>query len=66
MIRCPDRLAFWLMTRAWSVLPAPLWLLIASPLLRWAGLGSRWFGWPVGASRSPLRRSFWRVGASSR
>jgi hypothetical protein len=47
MPRCPDRLAVWIMTRRWSVLPDWAWFLIASPLLRWAGLGDRWFQWPL-------------------
>jgi hypothetical protein len=53
----------WVATARWGVLPAPVWFLVASPLLCWAFGGSRpWFVWPVGCSRSPLRASFWRVG----
>ncbi len=50
--------------RPWGVLPAPLWWLVASPCLSWAfgdPFGPGWWRWPKGASRSPLRRSFWRV-----
>lgn len=54
-----DRLKFRISVARWSVLPAPLWFLVASPALRWAGIGSRWFTWPRGCSKSPFRRSFW-------
>jgi hypothetical protein len=50
----------------WGVLPAPLWFLIASPLLAFAGIGSRWFTWPKGCSKSPLRATFWCVNFSHR
>lgn len=46
MFRCPDRLAFWIWSTRWSRLPAPLWLLVASPLLSWAaGDPFSWRGW---------------------
>lgn len=46
----------------WSVLPAPVWFLIASPLLAWAfGSKGPWFVWPKGCSKSPFRASFWCV-----
>lgn len=45
----------------WSVLPAPVWVLIASPLLRWSIGGSTWFHWPCGCSKSPFAASFWCV-----
>lgn len=43
----PNRLQVWLATRRWGALPDPLFFLIASPLLRYAGLGGRWFQWPM-------------------
>ena len=50
----------WVAFAPWSRLPAPLWFLVASPLLSWAlGGGKPWFHWPHGVSRSPLRRDFW-------
>jgi hypothetical protein len=58
-----DDFRSWILCRPWSVLPAPLWFLIASPALHWAGMGINWFTWPVGCSKSPLRLSFWHVGA---
>lgn len=47
----------------WSVLPAPVWVLIACPLLHWAFgcQGAGWFAWPKGCSKSPFRASFWCV-----
>ena len=45
----------------WSVLPAPVWALVASPALRWALGSGPWFVWPVGAARVPWRASFWCV-----
>lgn len=51
-------------TTNWSVLPAPIWFLIASPLLSWAmgpDKDGRWFHWPHGCSYTPLHKSFWRV-----
>lgn len=60
-----DRLATRIVVSPWGLLPAPVWFLVASPLLRWSfGSGTPWFRWPIGASRSPLRRSFWRVEAA--
>lgn len=56
-------LRLWICTRPWSRLPAPIWALVASPALRWAMGGGRWFCWPADCSRSPLRLSFWWVGA---
>lgn len=61
MTRFLEWLSIFIQTRNWGVLPAPLWFLVASPLLFWAGIGSRVFVWPLGSSRSPLRRSFWCV-----
>lgn len=57
----------WLQVRIgvtnWSVLPAPVWFLIASPLLNWSLSGGKgaWFAWPRGCSKNPFRASFWRV-----
>lgn len=65
------RFASWFRFRVsvapWSRLPAPVWAVVASPLLSWAlcAPGSRrpWFRWPAGCSCAPWRLSFWWVGA---
>lgn len=39
-------------TANWSVLPDPIWALIASPLLKWAlGCDGPWFKYPIRESR---------------
>lgn len=63
MTRFLDWLSFRVAVAPWDRLPAFVWFLVASPLLRWAlGGGGPLFAWPCGASRSPLRLSFWWVG----
>ncbi len=53
----------WVAYAPWSRLPAPLWFLVASPLLAWAlETGGPWFRWPYGVPRSPFRREFWGEG----
>lgn len=52
-----DRLALWLWTRPFFRLPPLLWLLVASPLLWWAGgcVGG-WraaFRWPASSAGLP-------------
>lgn len=57
-----ERLQVRIETTNWSILPAPVWFLIASPLLTWAfGSKGPWFVWPKGCSKSPFRASFWCV-----
>ena len=59
-----ERIKYRIMVGNWSLLPAPVWALVASPLLHWAGIANpngRRFNWPRGASKSPLHRSFWCV-----
>ena len=66
MIRCPDRLAFLIWTSPWLArMPAPLWAVTSSPLLRWASSPRTgpWVMWPKTCSRNPLRLSFWWVAA---
>lgn len=63
MTRFVDWLQFRICVTNWGLLPAPVWALIAAPLLHWAmGSQGRVFHWPHGASRSPLRMTFWWVG----
>jgi hypothetical protein len=59
VLRFADFLRFRVSVFPWSVLPAPLWFLVASPLLSWAWGVRPWFVWPLGRSRSPFRLSFW-------
>jgi len=64
-----DRVKDRIMVTNWCLLPAPVWAVVASPLLKWAGIGNpngRWCNWPRGSSKSPLRLSFWYVGAGHR
>lgn len=59
-----DRIKERIWVTNWGVLPAPIWAVVASPLLTWAGIDNpngRYFNWPRGASKSPLRLSFWCV-----
>ena len=55
-----NRFQIWLATRNWSVLPAPVWFLIASPLLAYA-IGGSLFNWPAGCTKHPFHPSFWCV-----
>lgn len=56
-----DRLKLAICCTSFDWMPAPLWALVASPLLHWAGLRSPHgvFVWPLGRSKNPLRGSFW-------
>ncbi len=59
-----DRIKDRIMVTNWSALPAPVWAVVAAPLLTWSGIGNpngRWFNWPRGCSKSPFARSFWSV-----
>lgn len=55
-----EKIRTWIATRNWSRLPAPIWLVIASPLLAFA-IGGRPFKWPKGCAKVPWRKSFWHV-----
>jgi len=55
-----DMVCVKIMTANYSWAPAPVWFLFISPLLRLAGLGNKWFVWPHGQSKNPLRKSFWK------
>lgn len=53
-------------TTDWGVLPAPLWVLIASPLLHYAiGGPLGLFHWPRGRTKNPFRLAFWYDGVKS-
>lgn len=54
-----DKVCVKIMTTNYSWAPAPVGFLFISPLLRLAGLGGKWFMWPVGQSKNPFKKSFW-------
>lgn len=66
MTKLLDAIRFHLCITNFGALPAPLWFLIASPLLRFAIGGKSWFHWPCNVSRSPLKPDFWCVNLSHR
>lgn len=55
-----EHASVWIMTRNYKWAPAPIWFLFISPLMTLAGMGSPWFVWPVGQSKNPFKKSFWR------
>lgn len=59
LVSARESFRVWVACAPWSVLPPPLWFLVASPLLRWALGSPGWFRWPAGAETRPWRLAFW-------
>lgn len=50
-----------ILSAPWSYLPAPVWCVVASPLLSWSMGYPVSLSYPARCSKNPLRLSFWCV-----